>query len=162
VPARFAVAMQASEWVLRNDLIWSKPNPIPRPERDRLRLTHEHFFHFVKRPRKGRASYHYDLTAVEAGARDVVVVASERGLERHSATFPAALIKPRIESSCPPGGLMLDPFCGTGTALQVAVESGRRAIGFEKSKTFAAGARRRLQDAESRQPTPMILLRPKR
>jgi DNA modification methylase len=162
IPARFAIAMQAQGWILRNDLIWSKPNPIPRPERDRLRLTHEHFFHFVRKPKSGRATYHYDLSFVEEGARDVVVVPSERNPDRHTATFPTQLVKPRIESSCPPGGLILDPFCGTGTSLEVAIDCGRRAIGFEKSKSFAAGARRRLRDAEARAPAPMVLLRPER
>jgi site-specific DNA-methyltransferase (adenine-specific) len=48
IPARFAIAMQDRRWILRNDLIWHKPNIPPRPEKDRLRLAHEHFFHFVK------------------------------------------------------------------------------------------------------------------
>ena len=51
IPARFAIAMQDHRWILRNDLIWYKPNVPPRPEADRLRLAHEHFFHFVKRPK---------------------------------------------------------------------------------------------------------------
>ncbi len=49
IPARFAIAMQDAGWILRNDLIWSKPNIMPRPEVDRLRLSHEHWFHFVLR-----------------------------------------------------------------------------------------------------------------
>ncbi len=48
IPARFAIAMQDLGWILRNDLIWNKPNAVPRPEGDRLRSTHEHFYHFVK------------------------------------------------------------------------------------------------------------------
>jgi DNA modification methylase len=36
VPARFAIAMQDRRWILRNDLIWFKPNIPPRPETDRL------------------------------------------------------------------------------------------------------------------------------
>ncbi len=53
IPARLAIAMQERRWILRNDVIWSKPNVPPRPEKDRLRLAHEHFFHFVKRPTEG-------------------------------------------------------------------------------------------------------------
>jgi len=48
-PSRFAIAMQSARWILRNDLIWLKPNFLPRPGKDRLRLSHEHFFPFVKR-----------------------------------------------------------------------------------------------------------------
>lgn len=142
IPARFAIAMQDEKWVLRNDLIWSKPNVPPRPEKDRLRLSHEHFFHFVKKPTEGRAKYFYDFNEVEPAARDLVTVNVRPGTDGHSATFPAELIEPRIRSSCPPGGLVLDPFAGTGTTLAVALATGRRALGFEMSESFSevAGA----------------------
>lgn len=141
IPARFAMAMQDLRWILRNDVIWFKPNVPPRPEKDRLRLAHEHFFHFVKRPREGRASYHYDMTEVESGAMDVITCNVRAGQDGHTATFPEDLIRPRIASSCPPGGLVLDPFCGTGRALGVAVVTGRRAVGFDLSDEFVRVAR---------------------
>ncbi|HVE82303.1 MAG TPA: site-specific DNA-methyltransferase [Myxococcales bacterium] len=137
IPARFAIAMQDRRWILRNDVIWHKPNVPPRPETDRLRLAHEHFFHFVKRPKAGRARYYYDLGAVEPRANDVVTHRVRPGHAGHTATFPAEVIRPRILSSCPPGGTVLDPFCGTGRALAVAAEEGRHAIGFEISPAFA-------------------------
>lgn len=145
IPARFAIGMQSARWILRNDLIWHKPNVPPRPERDRLRLAHEHLFHFVKRPKEGRATYWYDLDAVEDGARDVVTVNVKAGSDGHSATFPEALITPRILSSCPPGGTVLDPFTGTGRALTVALEHGRSGIGFEKSDSFVDAAKRNIE-----------------
>ncbi|MFD8600768.1 DNA-methyltransferase [Streptomyces globisporus] len=170
IPARFAIAMQDQRWIVRNDLIWHKPNVPPRPEKDRLRLAHEHFFHFVKRPKEGRPKYHYDMAQVENGARDVAIYDFDEagyegaepayydfqevdssdhdvvtthvrsGSDGHSATFPIGLIKPRILSSCPPGGTVLDPFCGTGRSLTVAVETGRKAIGFELSTEFHEAA----------------------
>ena len=146
IPARFAIAMQDQRWILRNDLIWYKPNVPPRPERDRLRLAHEHLFHFVHRPTQGRARYYYDLREVEPDANDVVTVNVTAGQDGHSATFPEALIRPRILSSCPPSGVVLDPFCGSGRALKVALESGRRAIGFDLSPTYAEASRRLLQN----------------
>ena len=136
IPARFAIRMQEARWILRNDLIWFKPNVPPRPERDRLRLTHEHFFHFAKRPKEGRAKYYYDFSAVEPGGHDVVTYGVRRGENGHTATFPEDLIRPRIQSSCPPGGWVLDPFCGTGRALSVAVHSGRNAVGFDLEKAY--------------------------
>src|ERR1700691_5378187 len=75
----FAIAMQGERWILRNDVIWYKPNIPPRPESDRLRLSHEHFFHFVKRPTAGRAKYYYNLRQVEPGATDVVTVCVSAG-----------------------------------------------------------------------------------
>ncbi|WP_280353071.1 DNA-methyltransferase [Nocardia otitidiscaviarum] len=142
IPSRFAIAMQDKRWILRNDLIWHKPNVAPRPEKDRLRLAHEHFFHFVLRPKEGRAKYYYDTSAVEEGTRDVVTVNVRSGSDGHSATFPPDLIRPRIESSSPVGGLVLDPFAGTGRALGVAAELGRSAIGFELSEEFTQAATR--------------------
>lgn len=144
IPARFAIAMQEKRWIVRNDLIWNKPNVPPRPEKDRLRLAHEHFFHFVKRPKEGRPKYYYDMAHVEEGSRDVVTVNVKSGSDGHSATFPESLIKPRILSSCPPGGLVLDPFAGTGRALTIAVKSGRRALGFEQHQPFAEACQQAL------------------
>jgi DNA modification methylase len=157
VPARFAIAMQDGGWILRNDLIWSKPNVMPRPETDRLRLSHEHWFHFVLRNPRGRPRYFYDLDSCEDGARDVVTSFATRGTNGHTATFPPAVVRPRIASACPPGGLMLDPFCGTGRALTEALQSGRRALGFELSEAFARTARERILSCTS---NPNAALRP--
>lgn len=145
IPARFAIEMQESGWILRNDLIWAKPNPIPRPERDRLRLTHEHWFHFVLRNGKTRARYFYDLDACEPSTADVVVCDTRPGSDGHTATFPPELIRRRIDSTCPRGGLVLDPFCGTGAAVVEAMELGRRGLGFELSATYARKARTRVR-----------------
>jgi DNA modification methylase len=136
IPARFAIAMQERQWILRNDLIWHKPNVPPRPEQDRLRLSHEHFFHFVKKPKEGRAKYFYDLSAAEPEMNDVVTYNVKPGEDGHSATFSEDLIVPRIASSSPKGGTVLDPFCGSGRALATAVKLQRRAVGFDISGAF--------------------------
>lgn len=150
VPARFAIAMQERRWILRNDMIWHKPNVPPRPEKDRLRLTHEHFFHFVLRPPSGRAKYYYEISETESGSNDVVNHYVRAGENGHSATFPESLIRPRILSSCPPGGTVLDPFCGTGRALAVAMESGRRAIGIDSSRAYVETAAALTQERQMR------------
>jgi DNA modification methylase len=142
VPARFAIAMQDAGWILRNDVIWSKADVPPRPQNDdRLRLSHEHLFHFVQRRKAGRPRYYYDLASAEPGALDVVHVNRARGRDGHSATFPVELVRPRIESTCPPGGLVVDPFCGTGSALEAAIQSDRRVHGIELSEGYAQAAR---------------------
>jgi DNA modification methylase len=147
IPARLAIAMQDDGWILRNDLIWHKPNATPRPEGDRLRLTHEHFFHFVRKPKEGRPAYFYDAQFAEPGLSDVVSVSVAPGEEGHTATFPKKLIAPRILSSSPPAGTVLDPFCGTGRALEVAKEFGRQVIGFEKFPEFLRIAQSKLISA---------------
>jgi site-specific DNA-methyltransferase (cytosine-N4-specific) len=140
IPARVATALQDSRWILRNDVIWFKPNVPPRSEKDRLRLAHEHFFHFVKRPSEGRAKYFYDKGKTEGEDVDVVRCNARAGDNGHSATFPSQLIRPRILSSCPSGGVVLDPFCGSGRAINEALKSKRRAIGFELSEDFAGAS----------------------
>ncbi|MDB5269036.1 MAG: site-specific DNA-methyltransferase [Hymenobacter sp.] len=142
IPARFAIEMQSKKWILRNDLIWHKPNVPPRPEKDRLRLAHEHFFHFVKKPVEGRAKYYYDLSKAEAQMNDVVTCNVRSGKDGHSATFPEDLITPRILSSCPEGGTVLDPFSGSGTTVRVAAKLNRQAIGFELSEKFANSSKK--------------------
>jgi DNA modification methylase len=144
IPARFAVEMQQAGWILRNDLIWYKPNATPRPEGDRLKLSHEHFFHFVKKPTEGRAAYYYEPAYAETRHNDVVTVAAAAGEEGHTATFPRALILPRILTSSPPDGVVLDPFCGTGRALEVAKEVGRKVVGFELQASYVNAAKRKI------------------
>lgn len=152
IPARFAIAMQERGWILRNDVIWHKPNAVPRPEGDRLRSVHEHFFHFVKKPSSGRATYYYDIEHAEPRAGDVVTVNVAPGEAGHSATFPHDLIGPRILTSCPPGGTVLDPFSGTGRALEVALEHGRRALGFDAQVEFVRLQKTKLNGNDKRQP----------
>ncbi len=48
VPWRFAFAMQADGWRLRQEIIWSKPNPMPESVTDRCTKSHEHVFFFSK------------------------------------------------------------------------------------------------------------------
>ncbi len=144
IPSRFAIAMQERKWILRNDLIWHKPNALPLRESDRLNLAHEHFFHFVKKPTYGRAKYYYDTSALETRQSDVVSICVEPGEDGHTATFPKSLIKPRILSCCPPEGVVVDPFCGTGRVLEVAKASNRNAVGFELQSKFVEAAVGRL------------------
>ena len=59
MPSRVAIAMQEDGWILRNDIIWHKPNPMPSSVKDRLNTTYEHIFHFVK-----SRKYFYDLDAI--------------------------------------------------------------------------------------------------
>ena len=148
IPSRVAIAMQDRRWILRNDLIWYKPNIPPRPFDDRLGLTHEHFFHFVKRPKEGRAKYYYELAQAGEPAHDVLRVNVVRGQDQHSACFPKKLIEPRILSSCPANGIVLDPFAGVGTTLAVASGTGRRAIGFELNERFVRAARSHIDDSQ--------------
>lgn len=54
----------------------------------------------------------------------------------HGAAFPEEICEIPILTSCPPGGTILDPFCGTGTVLRVAERLGRQSIGVEIAKQY--------------------------
>ena len=58
-PERLALALVADGWILRNKVIWSKPNPMPSSVGDRLSCTWEVVYHFVR-----ERSYFYDLDSI--------------------------------------------------------------------------------------------------
>jgi site-specific DNA-methyltransferase (adenine-specific) len=66
-----------------------------------------------------------------------------QGRDLHFAPFPADLCRVPILATCPPGGVVLDPFCGTGTAMLVASEMGRRSVGIDLASEYLALARAR-------------------
>lgn len=59
VPHRVAIALQEAGWIVRNDVTWVKPNPMPSSVKDRLNTTTEQIFHLVQEPQ-----YWYDLDAI--------------------------------------------------------------------------------------------------
>jgi DNA modification methylase len=67
IPWVVAFALRADGWVLRSDIIWSKPNPMPESVKDRPTKSHEHIFLFSKAkwigPEQGRYSHISDEDA---------------------------------------------------------------------------------------------------
>lgn len=59
LPARLALALQADGWLLRSDIIWAKPAPMPESVSDRPTIAHEHIFLFAK-----QGHYFFDADAV--------------------------------------------------------------------------------------------------
>jgi len=60
IPWRVAFALQADGWYLRQDIIWSKPNPMPESVTDRCTKAHEYIFLLSK-----NARYYYDADAIK-------------------------------------------------------------------------------------------------
>lgn len=246
-PWRAAFALQDAGWWLRQDIIWSKPSPMPESVRDRCTKAHEYIFLLAK-----AETYYYDFEAmqepVNGGAharrskaelsglkrpgfghgfdaaakpryktpdgwatgpgaheaiahnvperrgpkdvdgasarmgrgagwrkladegsgiksndsmdaalaevrntrnrRSVWTIASEPYSGAHFATFPRALVEPCILAGCRPGGIVLDPFFGSGTTGQVAQQLGRQFIGIDLNDANAP-----LQADRLRQPS---------
>ncbi len=66
---------------------------------------------------------------------------------QHPAIFPEALARDHIISWSNPGGLILDPMCGSGTTLKMAVEQGRQYIGIDISREYVNLASKRVSGA---------------
>lgn len=195
IPWRVALALQSDGWILRQDIIWNKPNAMPESVKDRCTKSHEYIFLLSKRSR-----YYFDSNAIKEPAicgsrgsefhtgktgehqlgrsqkvrpskvkgsfvakgeplpgrlpfRAVVEMRNKRSVwtvstkpfkGAHFATFPPDLIEPCILAGCPPGGVVLDPFIGSGTVGLVATRNGRRFIGIEINEDYARMASARI------------------
>lgn len=65
---------------------------------------------------------------------------------QNEAAYPVCLAEFFIRSFCPPGGIVCDPFCGSGTTLHAAIISGRRGVGFDIRQSQVDLTRKRLRD----------------
>ena len=65
--------------------------------------------------------------------------------DTHCAVFPEELLKTPILSTCPKGGIVLDPFSGTGSTVHAAVLLERKGIGIDLSNQYTEIAKRRLK-----------------
>lgn len=68
---------------------------------------------------------------------------STRGRETHYAAYPERLCHIPILSTCPEGGIVLDPFVGTGTTTLAAKNLDRRAVGIDLSEKYIEMAKKR-------------------
>ncbi len=71
IPGRFAIEMTRRGWILRNDIVWHKPNHMPSSVKDRFACSWEHLFFFVKAKR-----YYFDLDLVREPHKSLSVVRS--------------------------------------------------------------------------------------
>jgi len=174
IPWRVAFALQADGWYLRQDIIWHKPNPMPESVTDRCTKAHEYIFLLSKSARyfydaeavqeesSGLTGGRFGTGGKEVGRlrqdagrerpeddgvrnkRSVWTVPTRSYRAAHFATFPPDLIRPCILAGCPTGGTVLDPFGGSGTTGQVAMEEGRNAILCELNEDYVGLIRKRI------------------
>lgn len=151
IPHRLAIALQDEGWIVRNDIVWHKPNAMPDPASDRCAVAHEYVFHMVK-----ARKYFFDVAKAQVPAKgqgrtkvaaSVWTVSTSPSRKNHPAVFPESLVRLPIQASCPDEGVLLDPFCGSGTALVVglATSHGIRAVGVDISPVALSGARQLLE-----------------
>lgn len=149
VPQRVGIGLQEAGWTVRNDVTWEKTNPTPNPVDDRLNTTTEVLYHMTKNPQ-----YYYDLDSVKEprvtgkGAKnpgDVITTSTEPYPEAHFAVFPPEVPELPIKATCPPGGVVLDPFAGSGTTLVVAENNERDWIGIDLNSEYVDMAEGRIR-----------------
>jgi site-specific DNA-methyltransferase (adenine-specific)/site-specific DNA-methyltransferase (cytosine-N4-specific) len=149
VPWRVALALQQEGWYLRSDIIWFKPNCQPESVKDRPTHAHEYIFLFSKAE---RYFYNYDAVAepvlngyAKRNRRSVWAINTEGFPGAHFAVFPPALVEPCILASSLAGDTVLDPFFGSGTTGEVALQHNRSTVGIELNPEYAKIAIKRLK-----------------
>jgi len=83
IPWMLAFALRSSGWYLRQDIIWSKPNPMPESVRDRCTKAHEYVFLLSKSQR-----YRYDADTIKEQASDKGRVNGREGREEPEGARP--------------------------------------------------------------------------
>lgn len=162
---------QFDGWKLSQDVIWEKHNGSGFA-RDRFRRVHEIATHWYRgdwrdihhdtprtahsgpdksaRGRESRTPHTGAIgphTYVDTGtrlARSVIKAGAVRHQRRHPTEKPVELLAPLIEYASPEGGLVVDPFAGSGSTLDAARMLGRRAVGIEADERYIEAAARRL------------------
>lgn len=146
IPSRFAIEMQERGWLLRDDIIWHKPNRIPASVKDRFNTTYEHVFHFTVKKK-----YFFNLDAVKImgvngrlkNPGDVWSINTQPLDGDHTASFPEKLVQQIVLCSSPENGFVCDPFLGTGTTWVVCEKLSRNCIGFEINPCYFEYAQNR-------------------
>ena len=152
VPWRVVLKMiDQQHWCLVNEVVWNKTTTSPQGSQDHLRKVHEFMFHLVKsdefyyndeelrrtvalifrndskdRSKSTRAKGHQGIVP-----SDVWTIGVQRSGIAHYCVAPDTLYRLPIIASCPRGGIVLDPYCGTGTACKIAYEMNLRSIGID-------------------------------
>ena len=143
IPWRVVIEMMSRGWVLRSPIIWHRENGLPEAVLDRPRRSYEYVFMCAK----GRRYYfNKEPLSDQRVAEDMwTIPARPKSLDLDTAPFPDELVRRCLEIGCPPGGVVLDPFLGSGTTMRVALEMGHSAIGIDLKEEFCRYAALQLE-----------------
>lgn len=161
----------AAAWKLSQDVVWEKQQGSCFVA-DRFNRVHEHALHWylgawrdvhhdvprtgvreatrtAQRSAVGKATHgeRGQSPDVRDGlrlTRSVLQVRNLNGRSIHPTEKPLGILDPLIRYACPPGGLVVDLFAGSGSTLDAARQSGRRAVGIEADERYAEAAAKRL------------------
>ena len=149
IPWKFAIEMQKDGWYLRNDIIWSKPNPMPEAVKDRCAKSHEHIFMLTKSPK-----YYFDYEAIKEKSvnpgdpdkvkKDVWRINTSSYKGAHFAVYPEELVIPCIKAGSREGDIVIDIFGGSGTTGLIAKRLKRKYILIELNEEYIPLINKRL------------------
>ncbi len=170
---RLGVALQDLGFWIQNDIVWRKTNPMPNFRGKRFTNAHETLI-WAGREQKSRVTFNYE--AMKALNDDLqmrsdwlfpICAGPERlkdgqGRKAHPTQKPEALLHRVLLASTNTGDVVLDPFFGTGTTGAVARRLGRKWIGIERDKDYAATARERIGKVRPLPPSSLEIAKGKR
>ena len=162
VPWRVVLQMiDQQHWSLVNEVVWNKTTTSPQGSHDHLRKVHEFMFHLVKNDefyynddelrrtaaiilrnetkdpgKSARVKGHQGIVP-----SDVWTIGVQRSGIAHYCVAPDTLYRLPIIATCPRGGIVLDPYCGTGTACKIAYELNLRSIGIDINPDYIKQAK---------------------
>lgn len=132
-----APALEAAGLRFRNIVIWDKGPP-------GMGLGFRHQHEFVLCFTVGAGPPSVNVNTVVGNVQRVSRVSPAE--KKHPTAKPVELMQNLLRLTCPVGGLVVDPFAGSGSTLVAAVTLGMNAVGVERSPEFAAIAVERLRD----------------
>lgn len=74
----------------------------------------------------------------------------------HPAIFPVKVVRELIQLLCPEGGLVLDPYLGSGSTMVAALQEGRSCIGIDISREYCIDAQERMRNALGESAVPVM------
>lgn len=135
IPWRVAIKMSSCGWVLRSPIVWHRENCLPEAATDRPSRSYEHVFMFVKSRRYFfnkqpliDQKIEEDLWTIPARPKVI------NGID--TAPYPDALVQRCLQIGCSQGGMVLDPFLGSGTTGRVALAMGHSIVGIDLNREF--------------------------
>ena len=144
IPWRVAIEMSSRDWVLRSPIIWHRENCLPEAVADRPIRSYEYVFMFAK----GRRYFFNKQALVDQKVEEDMWTIGARpkaGNGLDTAPYPDELVARCLQIGCPPNGIVLDPFLGSGTTMRVALSRGHPAIGIDLNREFCLYAVKEMQ-----------------
>lgn len=135
MPWRVAIEMASRGWVLRSPIIWHRENCLPEYVSDRPSRSYEYLFMFAK----NRKYYFNKQPLIDQKVEEdmwTIAARPKGGVGLDTAPYPDELVARCLQVGCPPGGVVLDPFVGSGTTARVAISMGHPAIGIDLNREF--------------------------